>query len=648
MDNSAFRSLLSTPRPAREDDGPAESQESKAAKAARAAKAAERKAAYERRMALEAKRKERLAEESRYVDRAAQRRKELAKAGEMEEAPPLAGIDGLIGSDTLQLRRVPDGPTFAQVAGEQQEDLEQQQHRLSIAQSKYLGGDIEHTHLVKGLDFALLQKRRAELEATEAAARARPQESSAAHVGASLLKRAGTSEKASTALSSVPASKVAGDAVATAGAEPPMSSVEAGEMARAVRRLALSNAISRPNKALTSGRLLYVYSLNHRSADVPNSLVRAEDDLTIPRRREKLANAGMPAMLVSKLSKVLAYCARPSGERARKSKKDRPSFEPTPGIHMRPLVLPAKEGEGPRGASPREASSAVSALVQRPSVDACKSNDACTATPAAASTGKVAAPKPSKVEDDVDDIFGDGVGSDYVCEPSQQQALEAERERRLAAQSKSVNGGSRADVSSIVDAMSDEEPTGDGVEASLLLKSVLTRSGSQRGGVEDEEGDEAKEASAGESLGRTKSEAPGRESSKEKGMSMSTVVDDSYAECFPDSFERYNMELGPDSDDEAGIVRSKSKGEEEEAKDTGGKAGKKRGHDREKIEARKAEARMDRDLVQIEKLMEERAQKKARGESLALGPPDGRSKGGGGTAATSTKTSCSNESRSIF
>ena len=30
--------------------------------------------------------------------------------------------------------------------------------KVSISESKYLGGDMEHTHLVKGLDFALLQK----------------------------------------------------------------------------------------------------------------------------------------------------------------------------------------------------------------------------------------------------------------------------------------------------------------------------------------------------------------------------------------------------------------------------------------------------------------------------------------------------------
>ena len=36
--------------------------------------------------------------------------------------------------------------------------------RRIIDESKFLGGDLEHTHLVKGLDYALLQKVKAELE----------------------------------------------------------------------------------------------------------------------------------------------------------------------------------------------------------------------------------------------------------------------------------------------------------------------------------------------------------------------------------------------------------------------------------------------------------------------------------------------------
>ena len=30
--------------------------------------------------------------------------------------------------------------------------------KLSVEETKFLGGDIDHTHLVKGLDYALLQK----------------------------------------------------------------------------------------------------------------------------------------------------------------------------------------------------------------------------------------------------------------------------------------------------------------------------------------------------------------------------------------------------------------------------------------------------------------------------------------------------------
>ena len=36
-----------------------------------------------------------------------------------------------------------------------------QNRERTIEESKFLGGDIEHTHLVKGLDYALLRKTRA-------------------------------------------------------------------------------------------------------------------------------------------------------------------------------------------------------------------------------------------------------------------------------------------------------------------------------------------------------------------------------------------------------------------------------------------------------------------------------------------------------
>ena len=43
-----------------------------------------------------------------------------------------------------------------------------ERRRQMIEESKFLGGDMQHTHLVKGLDYALLQKVKAEIQAEEA------------------------------------------------------------------------------------------------------------------------------------------------------------------------------------------------------------------------------------------------------------------------------------------------------------------------------------------------------------------------------------------------------------------------------------------------------------------------------------------------
>jgi IK cytokine len=52
----------------------------------------------------------------------------------------------------------PDTKGFADAA---------ERRRRLIQESKFLGGDMEHTHLVKGLDFALLQKVRSEIASRE-------------------------------------------------------------------------------------------------------------------------------------------------------------------------------------------------------------------------------------------------------------------------------------------------------------------------------------------------------------------------------------------------------------------------------------------------------------------------------------------------
>lgn len=68
--------------------------------------------------------------------------------------------------------QAPTGPQYRDRAKERREEKgeyetvaqEFESHaEVSIDQSKYLGGDLDHTHLVKGLDFALLSKVRTEM-----------------------------------------------------------------------------------------------------------------------------------------------------------------------------------------------------------------------------------------------------------------------------------------------------------------------------------------------------------------------------------------------------------------------------------------------------------------------------------------------------
>ena len=58
--------------------------------------------------------------------------------------------------------------TAYHAAGPENLDMDAAERRKQLIQeSKYLGGDMEHTHLVKGLDYALLHKVKAEIQTKE-------------------------------------------------------------------------------------------------------------------------------------------------------------------------------------------------------------------------------------------------------------------------------------------------------------------------------------------------------------------------------------------------------------------------------------------------------------------------------------------------
>ena len=96
---------------------------------------------------------------TQYNDRAAQRRKK-----EREDRRDAAG--GQVGGSSSVVAASGDDPADVDTTN------------MTAEQTKLLGGDIEHTHLVKGLDYALLEKRRMEIDMETANAASAKQSSS--------------------------------------------------------------------------------------------------------------------------------------------------------------------------------------------------------------------------------------------------------------------------------------------------------------------------------------------------------------------------------------------------------------------------------------------------------------------------------------
>lgn len=194
-----------------------------------------------------------------YRDRAAERRKQ----GDEKEDPTKL---------TAAYRAVPGDARTAQ----DQADLRKQ----AILESKYLGGDLEHTHLVKGLDYSLLNKVRSEmtaedddddeeLEALETKASSKPDPSSSSALSQELSQ-----------------------------------SQSENRMVRSLHRILFKNEIPLRNDMFAKGRMAYVVELEDEETDIPTTLLRSLHDLP---RAESAQSIQANTLIISKLSHVLSH-----------------------------------------------------------------------------------------------------------------------------------------------------------------------------------------------------------------------------------------------------------------------------------------------------------------------------------------------------
>uniref|UniRef100_A0A452DY93 IK cytokine n=1 Tax=Capra hircus TaxID=9925 RepID=A0A452DY93_CAPHI len=160
-----------------------------------------------------------------------------------------------------------------------------EKRRQLIQESKFLGGDMEHTHLVKGLDFALLQKVRAEIA---------------------------SKEKEEEEMMEKPQKETKKD-------EDPENKIEfKTRLGRNVYRMLFKSKAYERNELFLPGRMAYVVDLDDEYADtdIPTTLIRSKADCPTMEAQTTLTTNDI---VISKLTQILSYLRQ--GTRNKKLKK---------------------------------------------------------------------------------------------------------------------------------------------------------------------------------------------------------------------------------------------------------------------------------------------------------------------------------------
>ncbi|TKS83447.1 Protein Red [Collichthys lucidus] len=270
LTNDDFRKLLMTPRATPSSAPPSKSRHHEMPRDYNededpAARRRKKKSYYAKLRQQEMERERELAE--KYRDRARERRDGVNKDYEETE---------LI-STTANYRAV--GPTA------EADKSAAEKRRQLIQESKFLGGDMEHTHLVKGLDFALLQKVRAEITSKE-----KEEEDMMEKVQKEAKKDVEPEEKIEFKT----------------------------RLGRNIYRVLFRPGPVERNELFLPGRMAYVVDLDDEftDTDIPTTLIRSKADCPSMEAQTTLTTNDI---VISKLTQILSYLRQ--GTRHKKIKK---------------------------------------------------------------------------------------------------------------------------------------------------------------------------------------------------------------------------------------------------------------------------------------------------------------------------------------
>eukprot|EP01018_Ginkgo_biloba_P012246 Gb_08082 [translate_table: standard] len=167
-------------------------------------------------------------------------------------------------------------------------------HRISIENSKYLGGDVEHTHLVKGLDYALLHKVRSEID--------KKPENEDSVDGKSRTRKEDQTLTFRTATSKL-----------------------------IYRWIVKPQSINKPNEMFLPGRTVFVYDMDDEfSHDIPTTVHRSKADCPAP---QETVTVGVDGSVLERIAKIMSYLRLGSSGKVLKKKKKEKAEGRGKGLH---------------------------------------------------------------------------------------------------------------------------------------------------------------------------------------------------------------------------------------------------------------------------------------------------------------------------
>ncbi|PIA33164.1 hypothetical protein AQUCO_04200136v1 [Aquilegia coerulea] len=156
--------------------------------------------------------------------------------------------------------------------------------KISIENSKYLGGDVEHTHLVKGLDYALLHKVKSEID-----------------------KKPDVGDET--------------DGKSRVSKEDQKLSFRTASAKSVYQWIVKPQTVVKSNEMFLPGRMAFVFNVDGLSHDMPTTIHRSKADCPIP---EEMVTVSVDGSVLDRITKIMSYLRLgSSGKVLKKKKKDK-------------------------------------------------------------------------------------------------------------------------------------------------------------------------------------------------------------------------------------------------------------------------------------------------------------------------------------